>query len=186
MKKYFFVLCIFIFFISGCVSFTSSIQYYIGDIGPGGGYIFYTYTTAIGRFYLEAGPEETERVLNFGKSAFDLQLSNGGGHGSSNTSKLARKFRGEDINNQNNAIIYCEDLVYNDFDDWYLPSVDELMQIYINLYMNDIGNFKQSIYWSSYHDYLGAHYVDFSNGQSYGTIGYEYNYFVRPIRIFKY
>jgi len=185
MKKYYVVIIVFLFLISGCISISAPIQYYIGDKGPGGGYIFYTYTTAAGRFFLEVGPEETEKELSFGQSAFDQKLSNGGGHGLSNTTFLARDFRKAGFNNQNNAILYCDELVFNEFDDWYLPSVDELLAIYTNLYLNNIGNLKKSEYWSSFHDYRGAHYVNFSNGESLGTIFYEGKHFVRPVRRFK-
>jgi len=186
MKNYYLLGSVFIFLFFGCATFAPKASYQFGEIGPGGGIIFYTYTNALGeRFFLEVGPVETEKSLSFGKSAFNLKLSNGGGHGSSNTRDLATEFKKAGFDSQSNAILYCDELIFNDLDDWYLPSADELAVIYERLYMDEIGDFKNSIYWSSFHDYRGAHYFNFSNGQQLGTIGYENNYLVRPVRRFK-
>ena len=50
----------------------------------------------------------------------------------------------------------CSDLVYNGFDDWFLPSKDELNLICTNLYAKGLGGFSTAdykydlgIYWSS-------------------------------------
>ncbi len=48
---------------------------------------------------------------------------------------------------ENSAASYCYDLVLNGYDDWYLPSKDELNQLYIN--KNTIGGFTKNAYWSS-------------------------------------
>ena len=41
----------------------------------------------------------------------------------------------------------CYDLVLNGYNDWYLPSQDELNQLYIN--RTAIGGFAMQVYWSS-------------------------------------
>ena len=46
----------------------------------------------------------------------------------------------------------CDDLVLNNFDDWYLPSLDELTMMKNNLYKNGKGGFSTiqgGYYWSS-------------------------------------
>ncbi len=43
----------------------------------------------------------------------------------------------------------CKALVWNGYDDWFLPSSNELNLMYENLYLRNIGNFKSTIYWSS-------------------------------------
>jgi len=48
---------------------------------------------------------------------------------------------------ENGAARICSDLVLNGYDDWYLPSIDELYSICINQSL--IGNFSNVYYWSS-------------------------------------
>ena len=47
----------------------------------------------------------------------------------------------------NRAARYCSDLVLSGYSDWYLPSKDELNQMYINKTV--IGSFSGVYYWSS-------------------------------------
>lgn len=82
----------------------------------------------------------------------------------------------------NYAAKKCYDLVLGGYDDWYLPSKDELMKLYIN--QTAIGGFGPNWYWSS------SEY-DLSNSiQQYFYTGFTSNglknntkYF-RPIRSF--
>ena len=50
----------------------------------------------------------------------------------------------------------CDDLVINnggtDYDDWFLPSKDELNQMNINLKQEAVGGFAPMDYWSSSED----------------------------------
>jgi len=72
-------------------------------------------------------------------------LSPSFGMGQTNTSIMVS-------NSCNGAAIVCDTLNYNGYSDWYLPSVNELDSIYLNL--NHLGyyNFAQSAdpYWSSF------------------------------------
>jgi hypothetical protein len=79
----------------------------------------------------------------------------------------------------------CSNLELNGFDDWFLPSRDELQQLRNN--MNLIGGFQtQGIntgYWtSSEFDALSAWRLSFANFEIYGQKPHYYN--VRPIRYF--
>jgi uncharacterized protein (TIGR02145 family) len=65
------------------------------------------------------------------------------GTGAQNTDTIISKCAGE------NAAKICKDLVLNGYDDWYLPSLEELVLIYNSLYLNGIGNFNNTFYWSS-------------------------------------
>jgi hypothetical protein len=66
---------------------------------------------------------------------------------------------------------FCLDLVYptyNQTDDWYLPSIDELRLMYTNLKLQGLGSFENEKYYSSTDSTAnGVAYVlgiDFTNG----------------------
>lgn len=130
----------------------------VGDIGPAGGYVFYVNADANtdGWKYLEAAPADTELThTQWG----DIDVLVGGtkpgiGSGADNTQIIVDKL--EDYNEGNYAAFICYNLtVSNDnlvFDDWFLPSKDELNLIYENLYDNEpsLGGFSEfNYYWSS-------------------------------------
>lgn len=79
------------------------------------------------------------------------------GTGDANTNKI--------VSSQgagNYAAKLCADLVLNGYNDWYLPSKDELNKLYIN--KNEIG-FSNSVYWSSSeYDNTNAWGQFFTNG----------------------
>lgn len=58
----------------------------------------------------------------------------------------------------------CNDLVLGGYDDWYLPSQDELNKLYLN--RTAVGGFASTFYWSSteYYDGGYAWYQSFFNG----------------------
>jgi len=75
------------------------------------------------------------------------------------------------------------------FNDWCLPSQDELDLMYMNLKKRGKGNFSSSEYWS---DDIGSKNmfgvwsgitVDFGNGRSYSRL-VSASYYVRPVRSF--
>jgi hypothetical protein len=76
----------------------------------------------------------------------------------------------------------CGDLVLGGFSDWYLPSRDELNQLYINRVA--IGGFAYPSYWSSTEEgSTNAWRLNFSTGnQSYFSKSNYYN--VRAVRAF--
>ena len=81
----------------------------------------------------------------------------------------------------------CYDLVFNGFDDWFLPSKDELNLLYVNLCKKDLGDFDEDSYWSSSETDFSADYAwrqqFYGMGQqSYGTRDYADR--IRPVRAF--
>ena len=117
------------------------------------------------------------------------------GTGQNNTKEiLTQCITSQDIPNWSAKIV--NDLVNDGFDDWYLPSKDELNLIYQNLHLNGLGNFSKTIpYWSSTQASYGS--CGLSGGgwsQNFGTgeqiqeykRGYAGTGAVRAIRSFRF
>ena len=66
------------------------------------------------------------------------------GSGKTNTEKIVQLQK--DINYAANI---CDKLVHNGYDDWYLPSKDELNYLFIQKEAGRVGNFLEEEYWSS-------------------------------------
>jgi hypothetical protein len=79
----------------------------------------------------------------------------------------------------------CNDLVLEGYNDWYLPSKDELNKIYLN--RAAIGGFaSQDYYWSSSEfniTYAWSQYFG-SGDQFYNLFGKDFTCFVRAVRAF--
>jgi hypothetical protein len=73
------------------------------------------------------------------------------------------------------------------FTDWFLPSKDELNEMRVELFLNSVGDFQSSSYWSSTQSTtypLGYAWAqNFGNGTPADTIK-SGNAYVRPIRSF--
>jgi hypothetical protein len=99
------------------------------------------------------------------------------GTGNANTNAIIALYGGE-----SNAASLCANLVLGGFSDWYLPSKDELYQLYINRSL--IGVFDSNPYWSSTeYSNNAAWIVDFYNGNQFNypkSLGAN----VRPVRSF--
>lgn len=82
----------------------------------------------------------------------------------------------------------CWEFEYNGFDDWFLPSRDELHLMYINLYKIGLGGFSSQNYWSSSEseDSLEAYFNMFSGFGWYAKgARSNWNHFrVRAVRAF--
>ena len=81
----------------------------------------------------------------------------------------------------------CLDLVYNEYDDWFLPSKDELNLMYTNLKEKGLGGFGYDYYyWSSSensNNTMRAWFQYFYTG-SQRDYYRDYDYSVRPVRAF--
>ena len=160
--------------------------YKIGDTGPAGGIIFYDKGNNNGGWrYLEAAPVEVEFRAIW--SVHSTQVDNtqeGIGYGKRNTQLIVEtlsKTSGE----WDTAAQKADDLVFNGFDDWFLPSKAELDQMYGNLKRRNMGDFKGEWYWSST-EQPGSVYVaacqSFKDGEMSRGGKSGYRYYVRPIR----
>ena len=152
-------------------------DYLVGDTGPGGGIVFYDAGSVQpwGR-YLEAGPQ----LAPTDWCGDDWELDVAGtketiGAGAANTELIAAAC-GEGAAN-----------TVSDYDgggktDWFLPSRDELNEVYKQ--RASVGGFETDKYWSS------SQYVAYAAWGQYFTNGYQsgsathYANGVRPVRAF--
>jgi hypothetical protein len=144
--------------------------YKIGDTGPAGGIVFYDKGNNSGGWrYLEAAPVETERTAPiYLTNREEVVGSRRVGEGKENTRKFMVQFQREG-GGINSAAWLCNDLTVNGFDDWYLPSVDEVLHMYNNLYLKGLADLKTERYWTSFVGYKDdvyeqIFYIDFSDG----------------------
>ena len=79
----------------------------------------------------------------------------------------------------------CANLTLGGYSDWFLPSKDELNEMYVNLHQQGLGDFNNYNYWSSTEfDGGKAWFQDFIDGvqaifdKNYGT------FYVRAVRAF--
>ncbi|MCL1815179.1 MAG: DUF1566 domain-containing protein [Treponema sp.] len=145
-----------------------TVAYKIGDTGPAGGIIFYVKGNANdGWRCLEAAPANTdeEPELFMANSAFGDIKNRALGVGKENTRLLMEIFNKGD-GGIDTAPWICDQLEVNGFNDWYQPSIDELIMLYKNTHGKDgSGRFRAAKYWSSTYTSDGAVLtVDFSNG----------------------
>ncbi len=140
------------------------LSYNIGDIGPAGGYIFYDNSTydVDGWRYLEAAPNDiasypwgTEGTLVGGLSEL---IGDGLGNTSTIVSKLGTGF--------SYAAFVCQDYNFNTYNDWFLPSHNELLELYAK--KASIPGLTLNYYWSSTESVsqpeMNAEAVSFTDG----------------------
>jgi hypothetical protein len=174
--------------------------YELGDVGPGGGYIFYLDASmAHGR---EVAPASTEFQSQWGCYTTSVAgTSAAAGAGQANSTLILNYHNS--INFYNNptqcqevVISYgdvaaknCDDLVFNGKSDWYLPSIGDLQMIYDNLYLQGLGDIPTTGYptWGSStqstENYRKAMIMDFSSGDTWG-MAKEYLVDHRAVRNF--
>ena len=172
--------------------------YKVGDIGPAGGYIFYVKrASSDGWRYLEVAPENAELEAKWGADEYDVTGTEPKiGAGKKNTQLIVAKLT--QLGEHDSAAQRCDDLVVNGFDDWFLPSRDELLALYKkskdsrlermfsrNFKPNRVGMFAGTGYWSSsQHSATGAWYQNFSGNGQKDVCFKDSTYKVRAIRAF--
>ena len=159
--------------------------YKVGDTGPAGGIIFYDKrNNNNGWRYLEVAPVEAEFRAKFsirGTKVENLQTLIGSGR--RNTLLVADAFS-KASGEWDTAAQKCIDLEFGGFKDWFLPSKDELDQMYGNLKRRNLGDFKDDWYLSSSTFSNGSNYLWMQNFKSAEqNTSYDTNErYVRPIR----
>jgi hypothetical protein len=164
----------------------------VGDTGPAGGIIFFAkgkYTD--GWQYLEAAPPETEFRAVWAVKMEDntvvpalLGTRGGVGTGFGNTELCVKDASMFKIEN-GPAALACRKLDFGGYTDWFLPSKDELMFMYMNLASRGLGGFRGEAYWSSTESsYDDAYFQSFREGRQFYN-GYKMMpLYVRAIRAF--
>jgi hypothetical protein len=99
--------------------------------------------------YLMAAPSDQSTGMQWGCDSTTNQISGTlktVGSGETNTSLIVAGCNQP----KNNAAKLCDNLVLGGQNDWFLPSIDELYLMYVNLHLNNLGGFaSQAEYWSS-------------------------------------
>jgi hypothetical protein len=156
----------------------------VGQAGPAGGIVFFDKGNSNGGWqYLETASINQSSSVEwgcFGTSIPGTQLTVGSGE--ANTALIIAG-----CNQANFAAKLCDDLTLGGQTDWFLPSRDELILMYENLHLNNLGNFNDNgYYWSSSEfnnniawstDFL------FGNVNNGSTKNYS-NAYVRAVRAF--
>ena len=168
-------------------------SYAIGDTGPAGGKIFITPSTSgntTGK-YFEAAPvaaqvlrkwaTDTDPGIGLGNAETSVVGADGTdiGTGQQNTADIVAQ-----VGNvaATSAAVYCDEYTYGGFSDWFLPSKDELNELYVNQII--VGGFLSSYYsTSSEYSNDAFWFQSFIDGNP--NTPYKNNaYYIRPVRSF--
>lgn len=183
-------------------------------VGPSGGYVFYDKGEySDGWRYLEAAPSDIVlgssdythifgcyRATPNGESE-PIGTATDIGTGKSNTEALVSKMvngaytsyeSSTTTTTADYAAKLCDMHVAGGYDDWFLPSKDELDLMYQTLKVQNLGNFTNDVYWSSSeYDGIYAWYQYFLRGwQDFTNSGWNFSdnrssgFRVRPVRAF--
>lgn len=159
----------------------------VGDIGPGGGIVFYDAgkTESWGR-YLEIAPQSCEGVRLPWRPASNMNRvyknsdfaaarikSKFVGMGRANTQAIVAALGANSY-----AAKFADDLVCGGKDDWFLPAKDELDTAFNRLAQNrvagndtPVGGFNKGYYWtSSVYDFKTAWTQYFMDGQQFDRV----------------
>ena len=161
------------------------IAYTLRDTGPAGGLIFYdkgSYSS--GWRYLEAAPVG-QGWASWGTNPYDVQGADGTaiGTGKQNTVDIT-----DSDSEPDKAADRCTDYSIIaggvTYDDWFLPSKDELNAMYVNLKQQGVGGLSNSYYWSSSENSNFLAWIqNFSDGGA-TTLNKTLSYPVRSVRAF--
>jgi hypothetical protein len=161
-----------------------------GSIGDtyGGGIIFYLDGNGGG---LIAAPTDQSAWAEWGCYNTSISGADGTaiGTGAQNTIDIVNASCSPNYSGNSIAADICDTLTLGGYSDWFLPSSDELNEMYLNigqgnaLGLGNIGGFV-SLYWSST-EASAAHafYFHFTNGNAYST-SKDYPRSVRAVRAF--
>jgi hypothetical protein len=156
--------------------------YKTGETGPGGGIVFCDkgrYTD--GWRYLEAASLEAD-TAGWSLAVADVSTGTALGTGKQNTQAILNSL--EEAGETGAAAQLCAQLNQGGYNDWFLPSKDELDFLYGIFKANGLGGLKSDWYWSSSQFSASSAWIQhFSNGEQEFSLKNGTNR-VRPIRAF--
>ena len=162
--------------------------YVLRDIGPAGGYIFYDKGSYFGIFgspiwrYLEAALSNQSTSTEWGCYGTSIPGADGTAVGTGEQNTIDIQAAG--CATAGIAADICANLSLGGYNDWFLPSKDELNLMYENLKLFGVGGFAGGGYWSSSeYGADSARGQDFYNGSQY-NYGKDYYKRVRAVRAF--
>jgi hypothetical protein len=185
MKKVilFLVLLLTLSVVIGLAGCTPPLTYTVGDTGPAGGWIFYDKgISSDGWRYMEAAPSDQSTGAEWGCFGTLISGADGTavGTGEQNTIDIEAG-----CTTAGTAADICANLSLGGYDDWFLPSKDELNLMYENLKAQGLGGgFADALYWSS------SEYSAVTAWSQYFGVFYQWDYpkyssyRVRAIRAF--
>lgn len=154
---------------------------YLGDPGPSGGWIFYD-DQDVGSVdipnarFLET--DSANRPLKPWSNIVDTAIGTTGtavGTGFDNTDDII----GQPGHDGSSAAQACRDVG----PEWFLPSIDEMTEVYETLFTNGLGDLPTGRYWSSSeYSEINGYILWFGAGT--GSVGKDSNYQSRAIRAF--
>ncbi len=169
---------------SDCALYAKWSPIAVGDMGPGGGYIFYDKTFYSGDpswRYLEAAPSDPWESLTFawypGALFATSCTATAIGTGKANTDSIVLQ--------QGPVLTYAarsaQEANINGLTGWFLPSKDELNLMYMNLH--PLGEFNSGVYWTSSEASIDWAWTQAWYGEQF-TDGKGWERTIRPARQF--
>ena len=155
--------------------------YEIGATGQAGGVIFFCDADDIYEWsYLEAAPQDLLESPMAWSNIQDVLVGgtlNAIGTGSANTEKIM-----EQEGHESSAALSCTQYVNAGYEDWFLPSIEELRMLIAN--NADIAQ-TERLYWSSTEATdRTAKTKSYQNSYNFNKGGLYKDVYVRPIRSF--
>ena len=169
----------------------------VGDLAPGGGYVFYVSATSInaatgissGGIYLATAPQtwnggvsDPNASWGCGGTTLSGSFSSAVGSGAENTRLINAGCATAGI-----ASRLADAATAGGFTDWFMPSADELTLIYSNLKLSNLSNLDGANYWSSTQNASlpgGSADYRWIGGNTAGPTDKNNALSVRPIRAF--
>jgi len=145
-----------------------------------GGYIFHIdASTGLGMVVHPLPSPSPIHWQDYEDVAISFALGTAIGTGKSNTQNIVAG-----LGDYEHAAQQAHGASINGYDDWFLPSFDELHAIYERLHRSSLVTFPAESYWSSSDDNTYAWVIYFYNGNQYTPSKFHPHHYVLPVREF--